>query len=295
MSVQLSICIPCYNKSKHICDVISALDPLHDIAEVCIFDNGSTDNLENIVKEITSRIKITYQKAYPRGPIDHGWLGAIGMSNSPYTKLQLGDDVPDANNIRNGLNQLRQNEEAGYVISKCSVMHEESLTINPDSELQYFITANSLRKKIKQLETPKDRAEFLFNHYAFNNTLGDINGLIFRSECINGISAMSQTYYGFHTHPDSEIFMHLIANHHGIYHEEPFSTYYSNKESPTNICKSDKNFSLKVYKLPNNIHTLLLFFDPSMSKTRKLIRRRLLWKTYILYIINLFQEIKSAR
>jgi glycosyltransferase involved in cell wall biosynthesis len=295
MNKLLSICIPCYNKSKHFHGLIEQLQPLSDIAEVCVFDNGSTDGLGAVVSECGQGITIRYHRVEPVGSIDYGWLGAINMARCPYVKLQLGDDVPNAANIRDGLMQLVNAPNKDFILSKCSVKDSIGDDIPSGYKVGYFQRADRLREAISKLKNPKERAEFVFTELSTNNRMGDINGLIFRSDSLDGISALRQSYYNFHTHPDSEIFLYLISNHAGLFFDRPFSSWTVSPESPQTMRESNQDFGLKVYTLPDAIHALLLFIDPAFSAIRKDVGVVLYWKTLLVYCARLCKTANHIR
>ena len=60
----LSICIPTYNRAKHINNCLNSilLNELNNDFEIIISDNGSTDNTESIVHEYIDKLPIKYFK-----------------------------------------------------------------------------------------------------------------------------------------------------------------------------------------------------------------------------------------
>jgi len=294
MTPTLSICIPCYNKASHIEALIEALEPLREVAELCIFDNGSTDGLQEIIRDKTTSISIRYQRSEIRGPIDHSWLTALSLGAGDYLKLQLGDDIPHAANILLGLANLIDHPEKDFIISPCKVEHSSEILAVADEQKAYFDQANVLRRRVGDLESEFDRANFIFSEFAFGNSLGDINGVIFKKTALQGFSPISQIYYGCVTHPDAEILLYLIANRSGLSYDFPFSTYYSASDSPVNKAK-DRNFQQKVYRLPAFIHTLLLYVDPGFSSVRHKAKRAIYYKVLLRLMWRLLKEAIASR
>ncbi len=291
----LSICIPTFNKGSHLSNLLQLLEPLHDIAELCIFDNGSTDGTEAIVENFETKLQITYERVPITGPIDYSWLSALKLARCSFKKLQLGDDLPNAQNIRDGLHQLKSSTEDQYIISSCAVVFGESSASKQNLlQQEYFDKASELRQRIATLRTAKQRAEFAFGVYSSGNNLGDINGVIFRSNALEGMSTTFQKYYTCITHPDAEIFLNLLANGTSIFFEKPFSIYNSSSESPVSRSAESSKFAQKVYVIPEITHGLCLILDPSLSLLRRNVGLLSYYKFIVRFGRSLFGKIRRT-
>jgi glycosyltransferase involved in cell wall biosynthesis len=284
-----------YNKAWHLPKLMELLEPLGDIAEVCIFDNGSSDGLSDMVKDYQGGILMRYHRAEPRGSVDYGWLGALGMARGRYLKLQLGDDYPNAEAIRQGVCMLHDSPDCAYVLSAAKVRFQSEQVDSEASHAAYFEKASEIRKMITSIDGDRERAEFVFRFMSQGNRIGDINGVIFRSETLRSFAPLIQSYYGCITHPDIELYLYLVSNFIGCYNKEAFSSYASNEESPHYKVRSDPNVIQKVYQLPNLTQTLLLYFDPGFGQTRANVSSASYWLQLLRFMIRIIKEARKSR
>jgi glycosyltransferase involved in cell wall biosynthesis len=289
MSLLLSVCVPCYNKARYLEKLIEALEPLSDIAEVCIFDNGSDDNPQQVITRINSKILIKFQRVDVTGPIDYSWFSALNMGQCGFKKLQLADDLPHAENIRHGLHLLQSQNVNSYILSSCSIIFENEGQMEAVAQKAWFEQSTLLRQKVAQLKTQKERANFAFQHYAFGNSLGDINGTIFRADSLAAMSALSQKYYLCLTHPDAEIFLNLLASGTAAYCDKPFSRFYSCSDSPMNRSRDDSDFANRVYTIPQVTQGLALLLDAKLRNLKSNADRIIYWKFVLRFIRRLIR------
>lgn len=93
--MKLSICIPTYNRAYYLSNclnsiIIAKLD-LNLKFQVCISDNGSTDNTEEVVKKVKSFIDIKYHKNKKNLGIPRNFLKVVSMADGEFVWL-IGDD-----------------------------------------------------------------------------------------------------------------------------------------------------------------------------------------------------------
>ena len=100
--MKLSICIPTYNRARHLesClhSVLTCLNHGSSDFEVCISDNGSTDDTEEVVARIGNLLTVKYQKNATNLGIPRNFLNVVDMAEGDFVWL-VGDDdllVPDA-------------------------------------------------------------------------------------------------------------------------------------------------------------------------------------------------------
>lgn len=101
MSFKLSICIPTFNRAKHLNNCLNSILVAKKINEfeyeICISDNGSTDNTEEIVKRYIDKLPIKYSKNAVNLGIPRNFLKVVSIANGEFAWL-LGDDdllMPD--------------------------------------------------------------------------------------------------------------------------------------------------------------------------------------------------------
>lgn len=93
--IKLSICIPTYNRSKHLKNCLASIaanesEFLNQI-EICISDNGSTDDTEKVVQEAKQFLSIKYQKNETNLGIPRNFLKVVNMAEGEFAWL-IGDD-----------------------------------------------------------------------------------------------------------------------------------------------------------------------------------------------------------
>lgn len=93
--MKLSICIPTYNRARHLenClnSVLTCLNHGSSDFEVCISDNGSTDDTEEVVARIGNLLPVKYQKNSTNLGIPRNFLNVVDMAEGDFVWL-VGDD-----------------------------------------------------------------------------------------------------------------------------------------------------------------------------------------------------------
>jgi glycosyltransferase involved in cell wall biosynthesis len=91
--MELSICIPTYNRGKHINNCLNSIliNQLNNDFEIIISDNGSTDNTEYVVSEYIDKLPIKYFKNIENIGIPRNFINAVSKANGKFIWL-LGDD-----------------------------------------------------------------------------------------------------------------------------------------------------------------------------------------------------------
>ena len=57
--MSISICIPTYNRSKHLLDCLNSLSLQSDLNfEVCISDNGSDENISELIAPYKDKLEV---------------------------------------------------------------------------------------------------------------------------------------------------------------------------------------------------------------------------------------------
>lgn len=93
--IKLSICIPTYNRSKHLKNCLASIaandaEFLNQI-DICISDNGSTDDTEKVVQEAKQFLTIKYHKNETNLGIPRNFLKVVNMAEGEFAWL-IGDD-----------------------------------------------------------------------------------------------------------------------------------------------------------------------------------------------------------
>ncbi len=108
MTIQLSICIPSYNRAKFLPDLLNSIVSQYDErVEIVISDNGSIDGTEALVR--------TWQQKYPRivyerftknvGP-DRCFMRSVELASGTFCWLMGDDDIIEQGGLERVLNAL---------------------------------------------------------------------------------------------------------------------------------------------------------------------------------------------
>ena len=93
--MKLSICIPTYNRAHHLTNCLNSIIKCKSRSslkfEVCISDNHSTDNTEEVVRDVMSSIDIKYHKNTSNLGIPRNFLNIVSMADGEFIWL-IGDD-----------------------------------------------------------------------------------------------------------------------------------------------------------------------------------------------------------
>ena len=93
--MKISICIPTYNRSKHLANCLQSIITNRSRSiidfEVCVSDNCSTDETEDVIRRVQSRIPIKYQRNATNFGIARNFLNAVEMAAGEFVWL-IGDD-----------------------------------------------------------------------------------------------------------------------------------------------------------------------------------------------------------
>lgn len=93
--MRISICIPTYNRAAHLTNCLQSIISNRSISkinfEVCVSDNCSTDETEQVVRRAQASIAIKYHKNPQNLGIPRNFLNAVEMADGEFVWL-FGDD-----------------------------------------------------------------------------------------------------------------------------------------------------------------------------------------------------------
>lgn len=159
--MKLSICIPTYNRSKHLRNCLESIVSNRlqkDIEfQVCISNNCSTDETEELVQSFAGKLPIKYQKNESNLGVARNVLKVVDMADAEFVWL-IGDDdllIPDA--IRKLLELIHKYPKVEYFYINSFHLTTEYVHSYP----QPFDTAN-LPKEMIPFSTWKKSGEIPF-------------------------------------------------------------------------------------------------------------------------------------
>ena len=93
--IKLTICIPTYNRAAHLMNCLNSIilcNSKSDLEfQVCISDNHSTDETEEVVRRAQSAIEIKYHKNTSNLGMSRNFLNVVSMADGEFVWL-IGDD-----------------------------------------------------------------------------------------------------------------------------------------------------------------------------------------------------------
>ena len=142
---KVSICIPTYNRAKYLKNCIHSIIQNIDFdlqkTEVCISDNNSNDETQEVVEEAQKKIDIKYNRNEINLGIPKNFLKVVSMAEGEFIWL-IGDDDLLMPNALKDLNKIMKNHpnvdfiyvnsfhlDSKYVFSKKQPFNKEDLPL----------------------------------------------------------------------------------------------------------------------------------------------------------------------
>ena len=114
MAIQLSICIPTYNREKYLKQLLDCIEKqLQDIekniVEICVSDNSSTDNTQSMISEYQQKYNnITYFRWDKNMGADMNYLKVVEIAHGKYCWLFGSDDLMLDGAIKKMLEEIKE-------------------------------------------------------------------------------------------------------------------------------------------------------------------------------------------
>ena len=114
MAIQLSICIPTYNREKYLKQLLDCIErQLQDIekniVEICVSDNASTDNTKQVIQQYQQKYNnITYFRWDKNMGADMNYLKVVEIAHGKYCWLFGSDDFMIDGAIKKMLEQIKE-------------------------------------------------------------------------------------------------------------------------------------------------------------------------------------------
>ena len=113
--MSIGICIPTYNRSKHLLDCLNSLSLQSDLNfEVCISDNGSDENISELIAPYKDKLDIKFSRNEKNLGAALNFLKVASMASKNFIWF-LGDDdllVPDA--IKEVSSLIKSNQDCDF-------------------------------------------------------------------------------------------------------------------------------------------------------------------------------------
>jgi glycosyltransferase involved in cell wall biosynthesis len=117
-SIQLSICIPTYNRPTHLENCLESIHISNKNCknfkfEVCISDNGSKHNISKIIKKYSKKLNIKFNRFKSNLGIATNFLKVIEMAEGEFVWTLGNDDLLLPNSL-NKISKLLQKKKIDY-------------------------------------------------------------------------------------------------------------------------------------------------------------------------------------
>tara|TARA_B100001093_G_scaffold304651_1_gene290526 strand:+ start:26837 stop:27850 length:1014 start_codon:yes stop_codon:yes gene_type:complete len=237
--VKLSICIPTFNRAKHLSNclqsIISMNKPTGLNYEVCISDNGSNDNTKEIVLKAKKKIKINYSRNEINLGIPRNFIKVVSMAVGEFVWL-IGDDdllLPYTLDTLKILFEKNKRVDFFYINSFLldtnyilSFPQPFEISNLPNNMKKFSSHEKSQELNFFELINPKVSFDFLGGMFLsiFKRKMWSENVNILNNEAINDTRVFS---HFDNTFPHVKIFSKAFANSKAYFQLEPLSVCLS--------------------------------------------------------------------
>jgi len=294
---KLAICIPTYNRSYHLKNCLNSIllngDEVKNI-EVCISDNNSTDDTQNIVNFYKKHIDINYQLNTENIGVAKNILKSVAISNSEFCWVVGDDDMLLQNSIKEVLNLIEkhQNVDYFYVNSyhfNSKLLKNYSYPINtselPNNLEKFSNFKNDFYAKFIELINPKVSFDFLgglylsvFRKYNWDNNLDKINQKNINNNLL--FSNIDNTY------PHIKIFSYAFKNS---------DAYFCSKALSINLFGVREWTSLyPIVRSVRSVDALNIYYKNGLSIIKLLQYKNFALQYFFPDIIKLLINIKNS-
>tara|TARA_B100001248_G_scaffold252661_1_gene229078 strand:+ start:12772 stop:13776 length:1005 start_codon:yes stop_codon:yes gene_type:complete len=157
----LSICIPTYNRVLHLDNCLNSIFLAKKRKnlkfEVCVSDNGSSQNTGKIINKYKKKLNIKFHKFKKNKGFALNLLKAIRMASGEYVWMLGNDDLLNPNAFKEINKVLNKKKKFDFVYINSSYLNKEYL----DTFKHPFDTKN-LPKKMKKISNEKKSRELNF-------------------------------------------------------------------------------------------------------------------------------------
>lgn len=232
---KLSICIPTFNRAAHLENCLHSLLKNKQNSKVdfqiCISDNGSSDNTKAVVERAQQHMNIKYHRNEVNIGIPRNFLNVVGMADGEFAWLIGDDDLLIPSSIEKLYSLIEKHPSVDFFYINSFHLMTEFVFSYP----QPFDTAN-LPKNMKPFSSYTKSGEMNFMDLVNPNISFDFLGGMFlsvfrRKNWVDNTNALSKdaindmrTFSHFdNTFPHVKIFTNAFANSKAYFHADPLS------------------------------------------------------------------------
>lgn len=233
--VTLSICIPTYNRAAHLANCLNSIilcNSQYDFRfQICISDNGSSDETENVVRHAQEVISIKYHKNANNLGIPRNFLNVVAMADGDFIWLIGDDDLLMPNAIAELYNLIDSHPSVDFFYVNSFHLNTETLkqfpspfdTANLPKDMTPFSEWNVAGEmSFFELVNPRISFDFLGGMYlsVFRKANWDLNTNVLDGEAIQD----TRTFSHFdNTFPHVKIFAKAFASSRAYFNTKPLN------------------------------------------------------------------------
>ncbi len=233
MRFKLSICIPTFNRAKYLNNLLNSIyitnSCLLEEIEICISDNNSSDETEDVVKSYSTRLAIKYKKNEMNVGLAKNILEVVEMAKGEFVWILGDDDLILKNSFEKLNNIFNSNSDIDFIYTNAYNLSKEYLekfdnpfdTDNLPKEMDRFSKWNKdYEIKFLKLINPKISFDYLggiflsvFRRDKWMENLSCISNDQIKVE--NSFSDLENTF------PHIKVFANSFKNSKAYFNSEP--------------------------------------------------------------------------
>ena len=237
--MKISICIPTYNRANHLNNCLESIALNKTTSsieyEVCISDNFSSDNTEEVVRSFQNKIPINYYKNTSNIGRNNNYLNVVNIANGDFIWLIGDDDLLLSNAIFELDKVISYNEDVDFFYINSYCLDSDYLisftfpfnTKNLPNNMSLFSSwTKDGRLKFIDLINPKISFDFLGGMFlsVFKREDWLNNAHILNNNASNDLREFS--HYD-NTFPHVKIFANAFSKSNAYFYSEPLTVNLS--------------------------------------------------------------------
>ena len=252
--MKLSICIPTYNRAGHLADCLNSIILCNSQStykfEICISDNDSNDETEDVVRQAQEKIDIKYHKNASNLGISRNFLHVVSMAEGDFVWLIGDDDLLMPNAIVELYSLIENHPNVDFFYVNSFHLHTEFL----ENYSSPFDTAN-LPKDMVPFSTWNFDGEISFLDLVNPKISFDFLGGMFLSVFRKKNWDQNTDVLDKNALQDSRVFSHLDNT---FPHVKIFAKAFSSSKAyfnskPLNVCLTGAREWSPMYPLINSV------------------------------------------
>ena len=233
-NIQLSICIPTYNRPQHLENCFEAIyiskkNCKRFNFEVCVSDNGSKHDIKSIIKRYKNKINIKFNRFNRNHGITRNFLKAVSMARGEFVWTIGNDDLLLPKSLKKIKNLLNKHKDVDYFYMNAYLLNKSFL-----NNFKHPFSTYKIPNKLKTFSIQKKNRkvsfwEVIHPNVSFDFLLGMFlnmfrrKGWVENLSCLNHKNIMDKNWMSNedNTFFNTMIFANAFKNSKAIIHGEP--------------------------------------------------------------------------